>query len=146
MYKKSNNLERFVNAQEVSYQTALEEIKKGRKQSHWMWYIFPQVEGLGLSFKAQYYAIHDLQEAVRYLKHPVLGPRLIEISKELLKLNTNNPTEVFGYPDDLKLRSCMTLFSVASSEYTIFDDVLEKYYNGEKDVLTLKILKNSNSF
>jgi uncharacterized protein (DUF1810 family) len=140
MRKHSNDLERFVNAQEVSYQTALREIKEGCKRSHWMWYIFPQIAGLGLSPTAQYYAICDLQEAVRYLKHPILGPRLIEMSRELLKLNTNNPTQILGCPDDLKLRSCMTLFSIAKPEETVFTDVLHKFYNGEKDELTLRIL------
>lgn len=99
------SLERFVKAQEGSYEIALNEIRQGQKRSHWMWYIFPQIKGLGYSSTAQYYAIQDENEAENYLNHPILSKRLMEISEELLKLDSNNASEVFGYPDDMKLKS-----------------------------------------
>ena len=136
----SYDLERFVRAQIGSYETALWEIRRGRKCSHWMWYIFPQIAGLGMSSTAQYYAIQDLQEAEEYLAHPILGPRLLEISGELLKLSTNDAYAVFGWPDDLKLRSSMTLFAAVSPEGSVFHRVLDKYYGGIPDDLTLSLL------
>ena len=136
----SYDLERFVRAQIGSYETALWEIRRGRKCSHWMWYIFPQIAGLGMSSTAQYYAIQDLQEAEEYLAHPILGPRLLEISGELLKLNTNDAYSVFGWPDDLKLRSSMTLFSCAAVDQPVFQQVLDKYYGGRPDEKTLSLL------
>ena len=136
----SYDLERFVRAQIGSYETALWEIRWGRKCSHWMWYIFPQIAGLGMSSTAQYYAIQDLQEAEEYLAHPILGPRLLEISGELLKLSTNDAYAVFGWPDDLKLRSSMTLFSCAVVDQPVFQQVLDKYYGGEPDEKTLALL------
>ena len=136
----SYDLERFVRAQIGSYETALWEIRRGRKCSHWMWYIFPQIAGLGMSSTAQYYAIQDLQEAEEYLAHPILGPRLLEISGELLKLNTNDAYSVFGWPDDLKLRSSMTLFSCAAEDQPVFQQVLDKYYGGRPDEKTLSLL------
>ena len=137
---KENSLERFVDAQAGTYQDALTEIKNGRKQSHWMWYIFPQVQGLGFSSTSKYYAIKDMDEAREFLKHPVLGSRLIEISNVLLQLPTNNPNKVFGSPDDLKLKSSMTLFA-ALNENPVFEAVLQKYFNGVKDDKTLQIIK-----
>lgn len=134
------SLERFVSAQEYDYEIALYEIRKGRKQSHWMWYIFPQIQGLGYSPTAQYYAIENRKEAVEYLKHPILGTRLIEISEALLSLKENDATRIMGYPDDLKLKSSMTLF-YAISKNDIFKKVLDKYFEGEMDDKTLKILK-----
>ena len=136
----SYDLERFVRAQIGSYETALWEIRKGRKCSHWMWYIFPQIAGLGMSSTAQYYAIQDLQEAEEYLAHPILGPRLLEISGELLKLSTNDAYAVFGWPDDLKLRSSMTLFSCAAVDEPLFQQVLDKFYGGAPDERTLELL------
>ena len=127
------DLSRFLKAQEGDYERALSEIRSGRKRSHWMWYIFPQIQGLGFSSTAQYYAIRDLQEAKDYLQHPVLGPRLKEISSALLELEGLSASEIFGYPDDLKLRSSMTLFRMADLDCPIFLEVLEKYYNGEPD-------------
>ena len=106
-----NNLKRFTEAQYRDYEQALKEIKNGRKESHWMWYIFPQLSGLGHSQTARYYAIRDRAEAEAYLAHPVLGKRLLEISSELLKLESSDATAVMGWPDDLKLKSSMTLFS-----------------------------------
>lgn len=134
------SLERFVKAQEGSYEIALNEIKHGRKRSHWMWYIFPQIKGLGYSSTAQYYAIQDKQEAENYLKHPILSKRLIEISEELLKLDSNNASEVFGYPDDMKLKSSMTLFHCVSGN-KLFQKVLEKFFDGVLDEKTVVILE-----
>lgn len=134
------DLERFVKAQEESYETALNEIKQGRKRSHWMWYIFPQIKGLGHSPIAQYYSIQDKNEAENYLKHPILSKRLVEISEELLKLDNDNASEVFGYPDDMKLKSSMTLFYLVS-ENNVFKKVLEKFFCGKLDERTIEILK-----
>ncbi len=135
-----NSLKRFTDAQENSYAKAFSEIQQGRKQSHWMWFIFPQIAGLGFSETSRYYAIKDLQEATGFLKHPVLGSRLINISLELLKLKTNDVHRVFGSPDDLKLKSCMTLFSMLPEADPVFKTVLEKFFNGEKDIKTLRLI------
>ena len=134
------SLERFVKAQEDSYEIALSEIKGGRKRSHWMWYIFPQIKGLGYSSTAQYYAIQDKKEAENYLKHPILSKRLIEISEELLKVDSNDPSVVFGYPDDMKLKSSMTLFHCVSGN-KLFQKVLEKFFDGVLDEKTVVILE-----
>ena len=135
------DLSRFLKAQEGSYAQALREIRAGRKRSHWMWYIFPQIQGLGFSSTAQFYAIQDLEEAKEYLAHPVLGARLKEISSALLELEGLSASEIFGYPDDLKLRSSMTLFRLADLDCDIFERVLEKYYDGKPDNLTVRIVK-----
>lgn len=135
----SYDLNRFITAQEHSYDAALSEIRNGRKRTHWMWYIFPQIDGLGRSSTAQYYAISDLQEAKEYYAHPVLGPRLVEISEALLSLDGDNATTVMGYPDDLKLKSSMTLFAIASCN-PVFSKVLDKYFDGRQDRWTVKIL------
>lgn len=137
------DLDRFVKAQAYDYDAALREIRSGHKRSHWMWYIFPQFQGLGFSSMAQYYGIRDLEEAKAYMAHPVLGPRLTEISEALLGLDTRDPSAVMGYPDDLKLRSCMTLFELAAPEQPVFGRVLEKYYAGRRDGLTLELLKRA---
>ena len=134
-----DGLERFVQAQADSYARALREIKSGRKTSHWMWYIFPQLSGLGHSQTARYYAIRDRAEAEAYLDHPVLGKRLLEISSELLKLESSDATAVMGWPDDLKLKSSMTLFSLVSRE-PVFRQVLEKYFRGEEDAYTVQAI------
>lgn len=135
------DLSRFVKAQEQDYATALAEIKSGRKRSHWMWYIFPQIAGLGFSSTAQYYAIKNLGEAVAYLQNELLGSRLTEICDALLALSSNNASEIFGYPDDMKLRSSMTLFEAAScSTENIFAQVLDKFFAGERDERTLEII------
>jgi len=136
----NSSLKRFLDAQARDYTTALSEIKNGRKRSHWMWYIFPQVAGLGYSEMAKRYAIADLPEATGYLTHPVLGTRLIEISNALLALPANNATEVMGSPDDIKLRSCMTLFAHVPGADPVFEAVLKKYFNSEKDKATLQRL------
>lgn len=136
------DLNRFIKAQENSYEEALSEIKSGRKRSHWMWYIFPQFKGLGFSETSKYYSIKDLDEAKRYLNHPILGERLKLITKELLALNENNANKVFGSPDDLKLKSSMTLFAaINTSEENIFNAVLDKYFNGQTDNKTLTLIK-----
>ena len=133
------DLSRFHKAQKGSYETALAEIRAGRKRSHWIWFIFPQIQGLGYSSTAQYYAIEDLGEAKAYLADPVLRERLLEISNALLALDSCDPTDVMGYPDDLKLRSSMTLFSLADPECTVFRDVLEKFYDGREDPRTIAL-------
>ena len=135
------DLQRFLKAQERDYNTALSEIRSGRKRSHWIWYIFPQIRGLGFSSTAQFYAIQDLGEAQAYMKDPVLRERLLEISSALLLLSSSDPTEVMGYPDDLKLRSSMTLFMTAAPEESVFRQVLDKYFGGNPDDKTLQILK-----
>lgn len=135
------DLKRFYEAQNYDYKTALAEIRSGRKVGHWMWYIFPQIAGLGKSSMAQYYAIHDLNEARDYLNDKVLSSRLEEISEALLHLKTDDPLQVMGWPDNLKLRSSMTLFAEADPHRHVFGKVLEKYFRGEKDPATLKILE-----
>lgn len=136
------DLERFLKAQARNYDAALREIRDGCKRSHWMWYVFPQIQGLGYSSTAQFYAIRDLDEAKAYLQHPVLRERLLEISNALLALDSNNASEVFGWPDDMKLRSSMTLFAEAEPECAVFQKVLEQYFHGQKDERTLAILKS----
>lgn len=134
-----HDLNRFISAQERSYDAALREIKAGHKRTHWMWYIFPQIAGLGFSSTAQFYAISSMQEAKDYYAHPVLGKRLVEISEALLALDTSDAGAVMGYPDDLKLRSSMTLFLAASGD-AVFQRVLDKFYSGKPDSKTLNIL------
>lgn len=134
------DIDRFVKAQESSYSQALEEIKNSRKKSHWIWYIFPQLKGLGSSEISRYYAIRSRNEAEEYIKHPVLGSRLIEISNELLKLDTNNADDVMGWPDNMKLKSSMTLFALVSDN-DIFRRVLDKFFDGEMDEFTVQNLK-----
>ena len=133
-------IDRFIKAQENSYNHALEEIKNGRKKSHWIWYIFPQLKGLGSSEISKYYSIRSRDEAEEYIKHPVLGSRLIEISNELLKLDTNNADDVMGWPDNMKLKSSMTLFALVSDN-DIFRRVLDKFFDGEMDEFTVQNLK-----
>ena len=137
MQSKKYNLQRFIDAQKDSYDLALFEIKEGCKLSHWMWYIFPQIAGLGHSARAQKYAIADKKEAVMYMQHPVLGPRLIEASEAILALPNEICPAFLGWIDTLKLCSCMTLFAEACPEYPVFEKVLDKFYAGEKDEKTL---------
>lgn len=134
------DLQRFHKVQKFDYPVALNEIKNGRKESHWMWYIFPQLKELGYSSTARYYGLTK-DEAIAYIKDEILKSRLIEISQVLLELNNNNATEIFGYPDDLKLKSCMTLFSEIAPEIEVFDKVLEKFFSGKKDNKTVELLK-----
>lgn len=139
-----DKLDRFINAQENTYSIALNEIKNGRKQSHWMWYIFPQVKGLGMSETSWYYGIDGVSEAKAYLDNKILGNRLREITGELLKLDENNPFDIFGTIDAIKLKSSMTLFDYVSDE-DIFMDVLKKFYDGEIDEKTISICENGKS-
>jgi len=134
------NLERFIDAQQSDYAIALSEIKAGRKQSHWMWYIFPQVLGLGYTSTSITYGISNLDEAAAYLNHEVLGKRLIEMSNALLALETNDAHKVLGSPDNMKLRSSMTLFSLVPGADNVFQEVLDKFFNGRKDERTLQLL------
>ena len=134
------NLERFIVAQENSYAIALEEIKNGRKLSHWIWYIFPQLEDLGHSATAKFYGIKNKEEAIAYLQNEYLRNNLIEIS-EALYLIDDNISNIMGYPDDLKVKSSMTLFNYINPNITAFQNVLDKFYNGENDQKTLKLLK-----
>jgi uncharacterized protein (DUF1810 family) len=134
---------RFVTAQHQDYPAALSEIKSGRKRSHWMWYIFPQLDGLGVTETSRYYALQNIDDAAQYLAHPVLGKRLIEISTQLLALEGKSANAVFGNPDDLKLKSCMTLFALVPDTDEVFEKVLDKYYNGTKDSKTLLLLKQN---
>lgn len=139
MNQDSSNLNRFVEAQEGIYPTALKELKEGRKRSHWMWYIFPQLKYLGHSYNSKFYGISGLEEASAYLEHPVLGQRLREISEIILSLPTDNAGEVFGGIDSLKLRSSMTLFDLVSLD-DVFAQVLDKYFNGQKDDRTISMI------
>ena len=134
------NLKRFVSAQANTYPRALGEIKRGKKTSHWMWFIFPQYRGLGQSPTSIKYAINSKEEAREYFKHPILGPRLLEITQAFLSLGNKSAHEVLGSPDDLKLRSSMTLFDAVQEESGLFKAVLEKYYDGERCDSTLQAL------
>lgn len=137
------NLNRFLKAQELSYFGALNEIKEGHKKTHWMWYIFPQISGLGMSEISIFYSIEDLAEAEAYLEHEILGGRLRTIVEELLKLDENNPEKIFGYIDALKLKSSMTLFYYVSNE-DIFKQVLDKFYDGDFDNKTIFLCEKNS--
>lgn len=139
-----DRLERFIEPQEQDYEQALKEIRNGRKVSHWIWYIFPQLRGLGKSYMSDYYGIRDLDEAKAFLQDPYLGKNLQEISEALLNLDNDNVTQIMGRPDDMKLKSSMTLFVCADPENAVFEKVLEKFYNGHKDGRTLKMLSKEN--
>ena len=134
------DLKRFLLAQEGDYDRALSEIRSGRKRSHWMWYIFPQIDGLGFSSTAKHYAIRSQAEAKAYIEHPVLGPRIVECTEAVVSLEGRSATEIFGSPDDLKLRSCATLFASVSPPGSVFDRLLGKYYQGRRDAKTLQLL------
>ena len=134
-----DGIDRFIEPNEEDYEIALKEIKKGHKESHWIWYIYPQLRGLGQSHMSSYYGIKDLNEAKEYLNHPILGKRLIEITKTLLLLDIQNPIKIFGYIDAVKVKSCMTLFYLASQN-KLFLNVLEKFYNGRFCEKTIQIL------
>ena len=134
------NLQRFIDAQNENYNIALEEIKNGKKRSHWIWYIFPQIDGLGLSSISKYYSIRDIGEAREYVNNELLYNHLIEITTALLNLHTNNIEDIMNEPDDMKVRSCMTLFSEVLPDNPLFIEVLNKYYDGIKDSETIKIL------
>ncbi len=133
-------LSRFVQAQSGIYDQALHEIRQGRKRSHWMWFVFPQVAGLGMSSTSQHYAIQSVAEAEAYLSHPTLGPRLRECTEAVLAVDGRSAREIFGTPDDLKLRSCATLFARVSPAGSIFHQLLDKYFQGDPDPKTLGLL------
>ena len=135
------DLNRFLRAQEIDYEQVVSEIRSGRKRSHWMWYVFPQIDGLGFSSVSRRYSIKSLEEARAYLEHPVLGPRLLECAEAVISIEGRSATEIFGSPDDLKLRSCATLFACVSPAGSVFDRLLGKYYGGERDARTLQLTK-----
>lgn len=135
-----HDLQRFVDAQSRVYANVLRELTAGRKQTHWMWFIFPQIKGLGHSATARAYAIRSREEAIAYLAHPLLGPRLIECTRLVNAVRGRSAHEIFSSPDDLKFRSSMTLFAEAAAEADIFEEALRKYFGGEKDPRTLALL------
>ena len=134
-----HELDRFVQAQVGDYEQALAEILAGRKQSHWMWYIFPQIDGLGFSSMSRRYAISSRAEARAYLEHPLLGPRLIECAEAAMSVEGKSANEIFGSPDDMKLRSSATLFAAVSPD-SVFTRLLDRYFKGEGDPKTLQLL------
>ncbi|TCK09295.1 DUF1810 domain-containing protein [Marinobacterium mangrovicola] len=139
--KDRYNLGRFVEAQARDYRTALYELKDGRKRSHWIWYIFPQYAGLGRSHTAEHYAIGSLDEARAYLEHPLLGPHLSECCEVLLATERRSARDILGMPDDMKLRSCATLFAAVSEDDSVFHRILAKYFAAEPDAKTLALIK-----
>lgn len=138
------NLNRFIEAQKEDYNQALKEIKNGRKLTHWMWYIFPQIKGLGESDTSMYYGIDGIDEAREYLKNEYLRNNLLEITQALLDLDSNNAIDIFGYPDVYKLKSSMTLFHYADPSIKLFKEVIDKYYNKEFDIKTVELIKKKN--
>ncbi len=137
------DLNRFLRAQEGDYATALSEVRSGRKRSHWMWYIFPQLEGLGFSLTSRRYSIKSLDEAKAYLAHPVLGPRLMECADAVLSVEGRSAQQIFGSPDDMKLRSCATLFARVSPAGSVFERLLDKYFDGERDPTTIRLVERA---
>jgi uncharacterized protein (DUF1810 family) len=135
-----HDLQRFVDAQRTTYDRALRELTDGRKRSHWMWYVFPQIEGLGASAMARRFAIASLQEAEAYLRHPILGPRLAACAEAVLAVEGHTALEILGTPDDVKLRSSATLFAQISPPRSVFHRLLDRYFGGEPDEATLRIL------
>ena len=139
------NLQRFLEAQQRNYEIALAEISQGQKRTHWMWYIFPQIQGLGSSDTSRYYAIKNAGEAINYLAHPVLGNRLKTISQVLIQVEGRTAHQIFGSPDDMKLHSSMTLFAGLPGTDSVFQQVLDKYFSGEPDKKTLQILETQSA-
>ena len=139
-----NSLDRFLEAQERSYEKALQEIKNGKKRSHWIWYIFPQLRGLGRSQKAYAYGINGLEEAKAYLGHPILAARLKEITEALLTHKGKDIYDIMGDIDDMKLHSSMTLFALISEEGSVFHQVIEHFYAGETDAVTRDLINREN--
>jgi len=133
-------LSRFIKAQEKICDRVLLELRSGRKRTHWMWFVFPQIDGLGYSSTTKYYSIKSAEEARQYLKHPVLGKRLRECAESILALEGLSAAEIFGYPDDLKLKSSMTLFASVAEPHSVFIRVLEKYFQGARDERTVALL------
>ena len=135
------NIERFIKIQKEDYAMALKEIKNGRKRTHWMWYVFPQLKGLGTSAMAQYYGLENLEEAKEYYNNNYLRKNLLEITNALLSLDNTNIESILGYPDNLKLLSCMTLFEIVDKSEKAFSQILDKYYNGKRDTNTIHLIK-----
>ncbi len=135
------DLNRFLRAQEGVYERALAELKAGQKRTHWMWFIFPQIEGLGYSVTARRYAIRSMEEARQYLHHPVLGRRLLECTEAVVALRGGSISEIFGYPDDLKFKSSMTLFEKVAGPGSVFASALDCFCHGERDAATLRLLE-----
>lgn len=133
-------LDRFLEAQEQHYERAIDELNRGKKESHWMWFIFPQLQGIGYSPVTRHYAISGIHEAATYLNHPVLGQRLLEIFKTVLAIEGKAANDIFGSPDDKKLHACSTLFAHISHADSIFEKTIDKYFNGEKHAITMRIL------
>jgi len=136
------DLARFISAQERVYDRVLTELRSGQKRSHWMWYIFPQIDGLGHSSTTKHYSIKSTEEARQYLNHSILGKRLSECVEAVLATEGRTVSEIFGYPDDLKLKSCMTLFAAVADPGSSFDRVLGKYFHGKRDYRTLQLIEN----
>jgi uncharacterized protein (DUF1810 family) len=136
-------LDRFIEAQEGDYENALAEIRAGRKRSHWMWYVFPQFTGLGSSPTSAHYAIKSREEAKQYLAHPVLGRRLVECAEALLGIDNRSAHEIFGSPDDMKLRSSATLFASVSPDGSVFQQIIDKYFEGNSDVRTIELMSRA---
>ncbi len=135
------DLKRFVSAQEGVYERALTELRSGEKRTHWMWFIFPQIDGLGHSPTARRYSIKSIEEARQYLDHPILGKRLLECTEAVVALKSGSVSEIFGYPDDLKFKSSMTLFEKIAGKGSVFSLALDKYCRGERDTATLRLLE-----
>ena len=142
---KKYDLSRFRSEHQFSYSVALEEVKDGYKETHWMWYIFPQIKGLGMSYNSRYFAIEDLDEAKLFLSDSYLGGNLVRICEALLSLETNEPVKIFGFIDSMKLKSSMTLFKLASgNDDNVFAKVLDKFFNGQDDEKTIAIIGKNN--
>lgn len=138
------DIDRFIKMQELYYEVALSEIKDGYKRTHWIWYIFPQLKGLGQSYNSEYYGLDGVDEVIEYMRNPYLRNNMIEICNELYKLD-DSIENIFGYPDYLKLNSCMTLFEYSIPEEKIFGKIIDKFYNGKRDSVTLEILERNNN-
>jgi len=136
------DLTRFISAQEMVYGRVFSELRNGRKRTHWMWFIFPQIDGLGNSSTTKRYAVKSKEEAEQYLNHSILGKRLKECAEAVLAIEGRSISEIFGYPDDLKLKSSLTLFSSLADSDPVFSSILDKYFNGERDIRTIEILEN----
>lgn len=139
------NLGRFVSAQETIYPAVLAELRRGQKRTHWMWFVFPQYQGLGYSSTSKHYAIKSIEEARQYLSHPLLGSRLLECAETVLNTNGRSAREIFGTPDDMKLHSSMTLFAALTDSESLFARVLDKYFQGKRDSRTLDLLTYSSN-
>jgi uncharacterized protein (DUF1810 family) len=135
------DLDRFISAQEGIYDSVLAELRRGQKRTHWMWFVFPQIDGLAHSATSKYYAIKSIEEARQYSNHPILGARLLECAEAVLAVEGRSVSEIFGYPDDLKLKSSMTLFAYVADPRSVFVRILDKYFQGERDVRTLDLLE-----